>query len=513
MPEVKRRPLVGIVLYTSADMAVANSLDTNESEWDIFSDTLVLDIPKPVRDSNLQEIREFCDRKSVGLSQLPCVLVDDGYDTYIYQLDTRDVNGSFRRLFDAAGKACGVADLRATLEGIVEQTERQVVVLIHGIRDWGSWHQTIMESLESDLITVTGPTYGYFNLFRFLAPLDFSKQPKDRVLNCIRDAQSAYPGARVSIIAHSFGSHLITSILADNPDIRVYRIILCGAVVKQDFRWAKISGQIGDEGVLDKRQYIINDCGDADKWPALAASAGWRYGNSGTDGFKDPFVTDRFHKGDHSLFFKHKFVEKYWKPFINDGCIAPGSGRQGRRIPWCVRLAQGIPINWVLLLMTLLTIGGMGVWLAAPCRTPCQNLLLQREIARLSLSDPKEENVTTVAAHGPTVIPCVFDYLDTEENNDSHVHSLKVLQRLGSAVWANDLEERLSVILRIIGDGARYTGNSRTTALLLLVKSESHLRDHQGKICQVLSAVDGGTLATGDALVEAIRAYSCQAGP
>ena len=240
-----------------------------------------------------------------------------------------------------------------------DQAVTDVVVLVHGIRDWGAWHQSVRDVLQSDTLRVTGPKYGYFHLIRFLSPWDFGQQPLERVLSAIRDARTAFPDARISIIAHSFGTYLVARALRENPDIEVFRLIFCGSVVPQDFRWSSVRSQIGRAGDRDKSRYIVNDCGNADIWPVLGMAAGWRYGNAGTDGFGDVMVSDRFHNGGHGLFFDQDFQTRFWKPFITEGEIVKGDAIQGERVSRPFRLLAGMPLNWLIAVVLTLALAGL----------------------------------------------------------------------------------------------------------------------------------------------------------
>jgi len=44
------------------------------------------------------------------------------------------------------------------------------VVLVHGIRTFGYWHETVRDALESENLRVTQIKYGYLDIVRFLIP-------------------------------------------------------------------------------------------------------------------------------------------------------------------------------------------------------------------------------------------------------------------------------------------------------------------------------------------------------
>jgi hypothetical protein len=115
----------------------------------------------------------------------------------------------------------------------------------------------------------------------------------------------------LSVIAHSFGTYAIGKILKENPDIRLHRLILCGAILPSEFRWDQIPHSVETE--------IINDCGIRDIWPVLAQSTTFGYGPSGRFGFGAPGVRDRYHDFGHGGFFQEQFVSNFWLPWFRSG--------------------------------------------------------------------------------------------------------------------------------------------------------------------------------------------------
>ena len=135
----------------------------------------------------------------------------------------------------------------------VPLVKRQVVLLIHGIRTHATWQEMVADNLEEPDITVIPLRYGYLDVLRFWFPLFTRERAIRRVLRDIRYARDRYPDSYLSIIAHSFGTYAIGKILQDNPDIHIYRLILCGSILNADFRWDQLRNQI--EGG------VINECG------------------------------------------------------------------------------------------------------------------------------------------------------------------------------------------------------------------------------------------------------------
>ncbi|WP_188581539.1 esterase/lipase family protein [Azorhizobium oxalatiphilum] len=196
---------------------------------------------------------------------------------------------------------------------------RPVVVLIHGIRDYGLWQQEIRRTLEADGFHVEATNYGRFNLIKFLLPFGFfRRQAVAEILVWLNAVFYKNPGSKVSIIAHSFGTYIAAHVLRDNFNIKVDKIIFCGSVLRYNFPFQD----------FDHRFYstILNEVGTRDVWPAVAESVTTGYGSAGSFGFRRPFVHDRWHNGaGHGFFLNEKFCRTFWLPFLRDGTVVPGS--------------------------------------------------------------------------------------------------------------------------------------------------------------------------------------------
>jgi pimeloyl-ACP methyl ester carboxylesterase len=222
-----------------------------------------------------------------------------------------------------------------------------IVVLIHGIRTQASWAEMIASVFKSKTDALVQPIrYGYFSALGFLSPLFTRTFPIKRITRELQDIRADNPNAKISVIAHSFGTYALLNVLKD-PAIRLHRIVLCGSIVPTSFRRAQFKAQLDDSPIL-------NDCGTHDIWPVLAQSLTWGYGATGTFGFGTFGVHDRFNKFGHSDYFDANFVETYWVPFISDGTILPTDWEKVRRTPpaWQSILAW-LPLQWIFLIAVL----------------------------------------------------------------------------------------------------------------------------------------------------------------
>jgi hypothetical protein len=201
-------------------------------------------------------------------------------------------------------------------------SRRHTVLLVHGIRTQAEWQQRVADALQQDpTIRVVPTRYGFFDVLRFLGPQRLRRAPVARIARLIRDERSNPRTEQLSVIAHSFGTWIVGELLASESDIKIFRLILCGSVLRDDFEWERYAYRFGaGESEWD----IVNDCGMKDAWPVLAQSLTTGYGASGRFGFGHTRVRDRFHEGGHSDFFSKAFAEKHWLRFLTHGEVTRG---------------------------------------------------------------------------------------------------------------------------------------------------------------------------------------------
>jgi hypothetical protein len=230
---------------------------------------------------------------------------------------------------------------------------REFILLIHGIRTDGYWQNKVKKVLEEiESIEVFTPVYGHFDLIRFWCPFWTRRLPIDEVRQEIQKAKFALkncPDARLSVIAHSFGTYAITEILGKDLDVELHTLVLCGSIVKRDYPWHQ----------LGKRQptMIINDYGTRDVWPVLAKILTFGYGDTGRHRFGKLEVIDRAHNFKHSDFFEdepgkgEEFVREFWKPLFETGRCVPSAWDEHAASPYWLKLLSTIPVQWILILI------------------------------------------------------------------------------------------------------------------------------------------------------------------
>lgn len=190
-------------------------------------------------------------------------------------------------------------------------TSRPLVLSLHGIRTRGKWQKEINLPLNEAGFYHEPVDYGYFGLIRFLLPC-FRR-------GCVKKFRDAYQrvGAKTttghpSLIAHSLGSYIATHAIADY-DLRFDQVILCGAIVKENYPWEKVCRA----GFVTR---VLNDHGRQDIWARIARVAVSDAGQSGFKGFDDDAggrVINRNHaKFGHSDYFYEKNYRDNWIPFL-----------------------------------------------------------------------------------------------------------------------------------------------------------------------------------------------------
>jgi pimeloyl-ACP methyl ester carboxylesterase len=174
-----------------------------------------------------------------------------------------------------------------------------IVILVHGIRDIATpWYSRAERAFqEHKHVKVYGVKYGFFNALNFLAPLDWSSASYEILVKAYDTATEQHPGARVSIIAHSFGTYLVARLLHEHNRANIHRVLFCGSVVREDFDWNSA------QPYIQGKPPVWNTCGSYDPWPVMAKSINSRYGAAGRNGFQNNVVAQSsYFLGGHSVF-------------------------------------------------------------------------------------------------------------------------------------------------------------------------------------------------------------------
>ena len=214
-----------------------------------------------------------------------------------------------RELFDA------LVDNKRS--GIRDSSESRILVLIHGIRTDGAWQREVQREFHGiQNFQVHDLGYDVVTGLQLASP--FRSGPVNKIVRDIRRLKEEEPLARISVIAHSFGTYVVSRILEDHPDISFEKIVLCGCLIKRQYPWDRNARSM-------RKSAILNDVGVRDIWPLIASCTTWGYGSTGRVGFKNAMVTDRYFDYSHSEFFEHdgQHIKQYWRPFFESDEIVP----------------------------------------------------------------------------------------------------------------------------------------------------------------------------------------------
>src|SRR5579872_3702229 len=117
--------------------------------------------------------------------------------------------------------------------------KRKIVISIHGIRTTGAWQKQIA-SLVSEQGWIYYPLdYGFFPFLLFSVP--WIRQSRvEWFRKELNNIKMQYPGVQPSVVAHSNGTYIVSEALNKYPALKLDKIILCGAIVRRNFDWARI---------------------------------------------------------------------------------------------------------------------------------------------------------------------------------------------------------------------------------------------------------------------------------
>jgi hypothetical protein len=126
---------------------------------------------------------------------------------------------------------------------------------------------------------------------------------------------------KVVVFAHSYGSYLFAATLKENQQLRVARVIFFGSIVSANYDWDGVAHCLRVENAR-KPVPVLNCCGSRDYWPVVARFLNETYGDTGTRGFNNGRVIDRFYDGNHSRFLSPNFAADTWINFAVSGIEA-----------------------------------------------------------------------------------------------------------------------------------------------------------------------------------------------
>ncbi|WP_433861442.1 alpha/beta hydrolase [Pseudomonas thivervalensis] len=207
---------------------------------------------------------------------------------------------------------------------------KNVIFVIHGIRDQGFWTHKIARRVKrlagseaAEWATETS-SYGYLPMLPFMLPW-YRRRKVEWLMDQYAEALARYPNARFSYVGHSNGTYLIAKAIELYPCCRFDQIVFAGSVVRTGYDW---------QGLLNSTpprvNAVLNFVATADSvvafFPKFFQFSGLQdLGSAGHDGFDSSSESNgvfqvRYLKGGHSA----ALTEEVWDHiarFVIDGRI------------------------------------------------------------------------------------------------------------------------------------------------------------------------------------------------
>lgn len=191
-----------------------------------------------------------------------------------------------------------------------------LVVSAHGVTTLGEWQEQVITPSFSgiDGLEHKPHKYGWFQVIKIFFP--WSRRKQVRKFTQLYDSLCSDNPIRPSIIAHSFGTYIVTTALRRHTAMEFDRLILCGSIVSRDYPWHQL---LGKKVTAVRNELASEDCVvKLFRWRILR----WLVpgaGPSGVDGFENPppmvkNIPSSYTHSEHFLMLK--YCNRYWRPFV-----------------------------------------------------------------------------------------------------------------------------------------------------------------------------------------------------
>ena len=195
-----------------------------------------------------------------------------------------------------------------------------LTISVHGIRDHGHWQKQLGEIIQ-DIGPYHAYDYGRLSFLRFILERE-RQRITDRFADWLGALQndSRYridfrdPNRRPSVIAHSFGTYVVTKALEQNESLRLDKLITCGCILDRDYDWTLLLGR-------DQLGQIYHEIGPLDWATRMVRFAVPNTGDSGGKGFVCDDVRLRQHayvSYDHHRFLRVNHMRSAWRDALTE---------------------------------------------------------------------------------------------------------------------------------------------------------------------------------------------------
>lgn len=244
---------------------------------------------------------------------------------------------------------------------------KNVVFVIHGIRDEGFWTHKIARRVRqraasrADEWATETSSYGYFPMLPFLVPW-YRRRKVEWLMDQYAEALARYPAAKFSYVGHSNGTYLLAKALELYPCARFENVVFAGSVVRVGYDWSRFLN-----ATPPRVGAVLNFLATTD-WvvaffPKLFQFLGCQdLGSAGHDGFQVAKDTRgvfqaRYVKGGHGA----AIAEPVWDTiadFVLTGRANTGNipNRVTEKNVWIDTLSKFPPLVWALILLVAFSI-------------------------------------------------------------------------------------------------------------------------------------------------------------
>ncbi|MGF1522202.1 MAG: esterase/lipase family protein [Leptolyngbyaceae cyanobacterium] len=253
---------------------------------------------------------------------------------------------------------------------------KNVIFVIHGIRDRGFWTKKIarrIRALGSNQAYATETsTYGYFPMLPFLLPF-YRRNKVEWLMDQYTENLALYPKAEFHYVGHSNGTYLLAKALQEYPSCRFKHVVFAGSVVRTDYGWSDRFSKHQVEKVLN---FVATGDWVVAFFPKLFQVLRWQdLGSAGHDGFKfkenrsgnfiefdqsRTIVQVQYIQGDHGAALK----EENWDAianFILSGQVGqshlPQSLLKNRQELFIALVGKAPYLVWIIIFLFVIGIG------------------------------------------------------------------------------------------------------------------------------------------------------------
>jgi predicted esterase len=253
---------------------------------------------------------------------------------------------------------------------------KDVVFVVHGIRDAGFWTQHIgrtvvarADPVRRTEIKVFMPTYGYFGMGPFLLPWNRRAKAAWFVEHYIT-TRAQFPNALISYIGHSNGTYLPVSALRQYPSVRFRHLAFAGSVLPRRLDWNAYLRSQPVARVGRVCNFVATSDWVVAFFPRMFEALHFSdLGSAGHNGFKDEAVTNiRYADGGHGVVPEEERLWPALADFILKGDLPaqrpPLITKPAGWWPRVIRFNALFPIvPWLICLLIIASFFAAALWI------------------------------------------------------------------------------------------------------------------------------------------------------